>query len=93
MIYKVGVLGASGRVGSEVASLCGLENYAAGKDWLELADAVTGSGKLVSIEGVDCRTLNDPERDKVHVWIDFSRQPQRDAGAAARLTCDVYGAP
>lgn len=73
MIYKVGVLGASGRVGSEVASLCGLENFAVGKDWLELADAVTGSGKLVSIEGIDCRTLSDPERDKVHVWVDFSR--------------------
>lgn len=73
MIYKVGLMGASGRVGLEVASLLGTSNYAVGEDWLELADAVTGSGKLTSIEGVDCRTLEDEPRDLVHVWIDFSR--------------------
>jgi 4-hydroxy-tetrahydrodipicolinate reductase len=72
MIFKVGILGASGRVGSEIAALLAA-GYQAGGDWLELADAVTGSGKLTSIEGVDCRRLEDPPREPVHVWIDFSR--------------------
>lgn len=72
MIYKVGILGASGRVGSEVAALLA-DGYRCGADLLELADAVTGSGKLVSIEGVDCRTLDDVPREPVHVWVDFSR--------------------
>ncbi len=72
MIFKVGVLGASGRVGSEIAALLG-PHYASGKDWLELADAVTGSARFTSIEGVDCRKLSDTPRELVHVWIDFSR--------------------
>jgi len=72
MIFKVGILGASGRVGSEVAALLA-PGYRRGPDLLELADAVTGSGKLVSIEGVDCRTLEDEPREPVHVWVDFSR--------------------
>lgn len=72
MIFKVGVLGASGRVGSEVAALLG-PGYRTGGDLLELADAVTGSGRVTSIEGTDCRTLDDAPREPVHVWIDFSR--------------------
>ena len=72
MIYKVGVLGASGRVGSEVAALLG-PGYRLGEDWLELADAVTGSGRVTAIEGTESRTLADPPREPVHVWIDFSR--------------------
>ena len=72
MIYKVGLCGASGRMGIEVASLLS-GGLAVGNDLFELADAVAGSRKLVSVEGIDVRTLDDPPREPVHGWIDFSR--------------------
>lgn len=72
MIYKLGVSGASGRVGSEIAALVG-DGFEWKRDRIELADAVTGSGKLSSIEGVAVRTFEDPPREPVHCWVDFSR--------------------
>jgi 4-hydroxy-tetrahydrodipicolinate reductase len=72
VIYKIGLLGATGRMGLEIAALLA-EDYAVGSAHLELADAVAASGKVVSIEGVDVRKLDDPPREPVHAWIDFSR--------------------
>lgn len=72
MIYKIGILGASGRMGLEVAALLA-DDYSFGSDHFELADAVSLNKKLTSIEGVDVRTLDEPEREPVHAWIDFSR--------------------
>ena len=72
MIYKVGILGASGRMGLEIAGL--LEGgFSIGGDRLELADAIAGSSRLKSIDGVDVRTLDEKGREPLHVWIDFSR--------------------
>jgi 4-hydroxy-tetrahydrodipicolinate reductase len=72
MIVKVGLLGASGRMGLEVAALL-TPFFAIEGDSLELADAVANSHRLKHIEGVTVRTLAEPPRDAVHVWIDFSR--------------------
>ncbi len=72
MIYKVGLLGASGRMGQEVASVLS-EGFTQGADAFELADGITRSGRLVSLEGMTLRKMEEPEREPVHVWIDFSR--------------------
>lgn len=72
MIYKVGILGACGRMGTEVAALLS-EGYRLGSDTFELSDAVDSSGKFVSVEGTPVRDITDPPRESVHVWIDFSR--------------------
>ncbi len=72
MIYKVGLLGASGRVGSEVAFLL-RENYWVNEDCFELADAITDDENIVQIEGVEAHTFSKPSYVNVHVWIDFSR--------------------
>jgi 4-hydroxy-tetrahydrodipicolinate reductase len=72
VIYKVGLLGASGRMGQEVAALLS-EGFTLGPDAFELADGVTLTGKLTTIEGMELRTFDEPEREPVHVWIDFSR--------------------
>lgn len=72
MIYKVGLCGASGRMGVEVAGLLA-GGLAVRNDLFELADAVAGSKKTTSIEGVEVRTLDEPPREPVHGWIDFSR--------------------
>lgn len=55
--------------------LCGLlsQNFLHKGDCMELADAVCQSKRLVHIEGVEVRTLKEPPREPVHVWIDFSR--------------------
>jgi len=72
MIYKVGLLGASGRMGQEISSLMAT-GFSSGGSQLELGDAVSGSGKLKSLDGVPVRRLEDPVWQDVHVWIDFSR--------------------
>lgn len=72
MICKVGVLGASGRVGLEIAGLIATGKPLQGMQF-ELADAVVSRSGLTSIEGVDTRHLDQPAREPVHVWIDFSR--------------------
>ena len=66
MIYKVGLLGASGRMGFEIAALL------SETDGIELSDAIVDKSRLRSIEGVETRALQDPEREPVHLWIDFS---------------------
>lgn len=71
MIYKVGLLGASGKVGGEVAALLA-SGFSLNGHLFELADAVTGTDRFRSIEGVETRTLDEPAREPVHVWIDFS---------------------
>ncbi|MEZ4750842.1 MAG: dihydrodipicolinate reductase C-terminal domain-containing protein [Bdellovibrionota bacterium] len=71
MIYKVGLLGASGRMGLQIAALLE-DGFTHGQDSFELSDAVSGSGKLKSIEGIPVRAMQDPPREPVHVWIDFS---------------------
>lgn len=72
MIYKVGLCGASGRMGQELTALLG-QGYEIDGAHLELADIVVGKSPLVSIEGVDVRKLGQPAREPVHVWVDFSR--------------------
>ena len=67
MIYKIGVLGATGRMGLEVAALIE-ENPT-----LELGDAVASSKRLTSVDGVPVRELSEPAWEPVHAWIDFSR--------------------
>ncbi|MCB9253154.1 MAG: 4-hydroxy-tetrahydrodipicolinate reductase [Bdellovibrionaceae bacterium] len=71
MIYKVGLLGASGRMGLQIAGLL-QDGFSHDGDSFELADAVSGSGKLRSIEGIPVRKMEEPPREPVHVWIDFS---------------------
>ncbi|MBI4404679.1 MAG: hypothetical protein HY537_10980 [Deltaproteobacteria bacterium] len=71
MIYKVGVLGAAGKMGSEVAFLL-RESFTVGTDTLELADVVVHSSKIKGIEGVEARTQCETATESVHVWIDFS---------------------
>lgn len=74
MIYKIGLLGASGRMGSEIAAKIG-QGYFLEQDCLELCEVVVNQSKLTSIEGVKTRRLGEPPREPVHLWIDFS-QPQ-----------------
>lgn len=71
MIYKAGILGASGKVGLELCHLLA-SGFSLDGDFFELADVVAESKDLESIEGVSLRTLSDPEREPVHGWIDFS---------------------
>jgi 4-hydroxy-tetrahydrodipicolinate reductase len=72
MIYKVGVWGATGRMGQEVASLLhsGFTHRGA---LMELGDVVASSKKIRSVDGVPTRTPEEPVFQDVHVWIDFSR--------------------
>ena len=72
MIMKVGICGASGRVGKEIAAMIGSGTFLQDAS-VELTDVVCGSKKLSSIEGVSVRTLEDPATNPVDVWIDFSR--------------------
>jgi 4-hydroxy-tetrahydrodipicolinate reductase len=72
VIYKVGILGASGRMGQEIAALLS-NGFALGSDSFELCDGITQSGRLQSIDGMPLRLISDPPREPVHVWIDFSR--------------------
>lgn len=72
MIYKIGILGASGRMGLEVASMLS-EGFSDGKDMLELGDCVAQSKRLTSVEGVPVREPHEPPWEPVHAWIDFSR--------------------
>lgn len=72
MIGKVGILGVSGRMGLEIAAQL-TEGFSHLGVTLELADAVASSERLTSIEGIPVRRLEEPPREPVHVWIDFSR--------------------
>lgn len=72
MIYKVGLWGASGRMGQEIAALL-RDGYAIDSDMLELTDCVALSGRIASLEGVEVRLPTETPLEAVHVWIDFSR--------------------
>jgi 4-hydroxy-tetrahydrodipicolinate reductase len=72
VIFKVGLLGASGRMGQEIASLLA-DGFTLGADAFVLADGITRSGRLQSLEGMPLRTFGEESREPVHVWIDFSR--------------------
>lgn len=72
MIFKVGLVGASGRMGQEIAALLS-DGFTLGADAFELADGITRSGRLQSLEGMPLRTFGEIAREPVHVWIDFSR--------------------
>lgn len=72
MILKIGVLGASGRMGLEIAALL-QSGYVLGDDQLEFCDGISSSRTLKSVEGIELRALEDTPREPVHVWIDFSR--------------------
>jgi len=72
VIYKVGLLGATGRMGQELA--CLLEpGFVLGEDRLEFCDAIANKRTVLSVETIPVRQLSDPAREPVHVWIDFSR--------------------
>lgn len=87
MIYKVGISGASGKMGSELTGLLG-QGYQIGKNFLELSDVVVGTSRLVSIEGVDVRHFGEPAREPVHVWVDFSR-PSATMSLLEEVDCPV----
>ncbi|MCB0403482.1 MAG: hypothetical protein KDD51_01755 [Bdellovibrionales bacterium] len=87
MIYKVGILGASGRMGLQIAGLL-QDGFSYGGNSFELADALSGSGKLKSIEGIPVRTLEEPPREPVHVWIDFST-PQATVAFLDRIETPI----
>ena len=72
MIFKVGILGVSGRVGRELTSLLS-DDFALGGDRFEFCDGISQNKRLQSIDGIAVRSLTDPAREPVHVWIDFSR--------------------
>lgn len=72
MIYKVGILGATGRVGREIASFLS-QGFQFKSDFFELSDAVASSKKWTRIEDIEVRLLEEPSRENVHIWIDFSR--------------------
>ncbi|NBW97965.1 hypothetical protein EBR03_00190 [bacterium] len=73
MIIKVGILGATGRMGQELTHLLA-PGFECGKDLLELSDAVASSEHSIThIEGIPVRSIQGPPREPVHVWIDFSR--------------------
>lgn len=87
MIYKVGVSGASGKMGMEICSLLA-PGYELRRLQFELADAVVGNSEVVSIEGVATRKVSEPAREPVHVWIDFSR-PEATMAMLRQLTCPI----
>jgi len=60
MIYKVGLLGATGRMGSEITSLLS-NGYSLGIDQLELSYSISKNRRT------------EPSAEPVNVWIDFSR--------------------
>ncbi len=72
MIYKVGLWGASGRMGQEIAYLL-RDGFTIGSDQLELVDAVSATGSIETLEAIEVRTPADAPREPLHVWIDFSR--------------------
>lgn len=61
-------------MGIEVAALLAEGKPIQGTQF-ELADAVAAPSDLSQVEGVPIRTIEEPAREPVHVWIDFS-QPQ-----------------
>lgn len=87
MIYKVGVSGASGKMGLEICGLLASGYELRGRRF-ELADAVVGNSRLTSIEGVDTRHVHEPAREPVHVWIDFS-VPSATMAMLKQLTCPL----
>ncbi len=87
MIYKVGLLGASGRMGQEIASLL-TDGFTLGPDAFELADGITRSGRLQSLEGMPLRTFDEAAREPVHVWIDFSR-PDGTMALLEKSNCPI----
>lgn len=87
MIYKLGLMGASGRMGQEVASLLST-GFSLGSDAFELSDGITRSGRLVSLEGMSLRTMDEPAREPVHAWIDFSR-PEGTLRLLEAIDCPI----
>lgn len=72
MIYKVGILGATGKMGQEVSALMHA-GFTQKGDTLEFCDAVARSKKITYVDGVPVRTLAEKPFEPAHVWIDFSR--------------------
>jgi 4-hydroxy-tetrahydrodipicolinate reductase len=87
MNYKIGLLGASGRMGQEIASLSST-GYWLKSNCLELTSAVSASGKLTSIDGIPIYTMDEFPMDLVHVWIDFSR-PAGTMALLDKIECPV----
>ncbi len=59
-------------MGLEISALI-LEGFEFKGLSFELSDAISGSQKLTSVEGIKVRRVEDPPREPVHLWIDFSR--------------------
>jgi 4-hydroxy-tetrahydrodipicolinate reductase len=72
VIYKIGICGASGKMGLEIANLA-QEGFKFRDTSFELSDAVAHSSRITSIDGVSVRTFKEPPREPVNIWIDFSR--------------------
>lgn len=71
-MLKVGICGASGKMGLEIANLI-QEGFSFRGAAFYLSDAVAASHRTTSVEGVKVRTFDESPREPVHVWIDFSR--------------------
>lgn len=71
MILKVGILGASGRMGLEITALL-QPGFILGEDRLEFCDGISAGKSLKAIDGVTLRDFDESPREPVHVWIDFS---------------------
>lgn len=87
MIFKVGLSGASGHMGLEIADMLAA-GYRKGDRLLELADVVVGQSSLSEIEGVSTRRIDEPPREPVHVWIDFSR-PEATMTLLEKISCPM----
>ena len=87
MIFKVGLSGASGHMGLEIADMLAA-GYRKGDRRLELADVVVGQSSLSEIEGVGTRRIDEPPREPVHVWIDFSR-PEATMTLLEKISCPM----
>jgi len=72
MICKIGICGASGKMGLEISALI-QEGFHFRDVSFEFCDAVAGTSEISQIDGVSIRKVNEPPREPVHVWIDFSR--------------------
>lgn len=88
MIYKVGLLGATGRMGQEIASILS-SDYVHEGTHLEFADAVAEAGTITSVEGVEVRGFSDPPREPVHIWVDYSR-PEATIKLLDRIKTPVF---
>ncbi len=72
MICKVGICGASGRMGLEIAAAI-QQGFQFRDTSFRFCDAIAESNRISSVEGIPVRSFLDVSSEPVHIWIDFSR--------------------